>query len=147
MLDTFAFASAALAPLLALAPYVALGLAGLFAFKAAVVRMGRASRDQGGIGTAARSALLAGIALGSWALVAHALLGQLRPVAADPGAAGGEADGAVEALLVTLERFPPHSLAAAVFLLTLMVALLRAPNRTWNQDSSSPIWTSWPSLC
>lgn len=117
MLDTFAFASAAPAP------YIVLGLAGLFAFKATVVRMGRAS-SEGSLGTVAGSVVLAGIAFESWALVAHVLLGELRPTAADPGAAGGEATGVVEALVAVLERFPPYSLAAAVFLLTLMVALL-----------------------
>lgn len=114
----------ALAPVWACAPYIALGVAGLFAFVTAMVRVRRALRCKGGLGTTAGSLLLAGIALGSWALAGHALMAQSRPADVDPGAAGGEAAGAVGTLLAVLEQFPPYSLAAAMFLLTLMAALL-----------------------
>jgi len=51
-------------------------------------------------------------------------MAQPRPTDVDPGAAGGEAAGAVETLLAVLEQFPPYSLAVAVVLLTLMFTLL-----------------------
>lgn len=138
MHDPFAFADAFLAPLWAFAPHLVLGIAGLFAFKVAVIRMGCAFSGQGGPGAAAASVTLAGLALGSWALAAHALLVQRQPAAADTGAAGGEANNIVEALLYLLERFPPYSLAAAMFLLTLMVALL-CPARGPGLPSSRPL--------
>lgn len=124
MQDASTLVSPALAPLWACAPYIVLGVAGLFAFVIAMVRVRRASSGKGGLGTTAGSVMLAGIALGSWALAGHALLAQSRPADVDPGAASGGAVGAVETLLAVLEQFPPYSLAAAVFSLTLMAALL-----------------------
>ncbi len=124
MQDASTLVISALAPLWACAPYIALGMAGLFAFRTAMVRVRRASSSRGDLGTTAGSLFLACIALGSWAMAGHALLAQSRPAAVDPGAAGVEAAGVVETLLAVLEQFPPYSLATAVVLLTLMFALL-----------------------
>lgn len=124
MQDASTLVSSALAPLWACAPYIALGMAGLFAFRTGMVRVRRASNGKGGLGTTAGFLMLACIALGSWALAGRAFVMQLRPAAAEPGAASGETAGAVETLSAVLEQFPPYSLAAAVVLLTLMFALL-----------------------
>lgn len=65
MQDTSILIRAALAPLWACAPYIVLGVAGLFAFVIAMVRVRRASSGKGGFGTMAGSLLLAGIVLGT----------------------------------------------------------------------------------